>query len=331
MENTQQQRESSETASAEKQDDYSVVFRRESHAGGGRKAAANEDHQFALKPLVEMGVVGACRRGRRRGRRNRTAVERESEVEERRQSKNARERERVENVRNEYAKLQKLLGLDLGELDDDDCDGGKDSRRFCKLRILTAAIERIKTLMELLRTTNAPPTALPLPLTSDHGDDHASTIVGHQTAKACLSVLPYDTSPDGREDGAQLLGVARHTYEHNFSSASSSDSDRVFHPQFSFASIPPTAAFYATSPFIPDISASLHLNDYPPHPLYQPHSYPFSSYPHHLHLPPPAPPVTPHPLPYFNPALYPTPVDMSNHVCLPLPHTPQLLEAFGHV
>ena len=110
-----------------------------------------EDAQtFTLKPLVEMGVVGACRRGRRRGRRNRTVVERQTGKEQRRRSKNARERERVENVRNEYAKLQTLLGLGS----DDVVEGTKERRRFCKLRVLTTAIERIKTLMELMRSAD---------------------------------------------------------------------------------------------------------------------------------------------------------------------------------
>ena len=98
---------------------------------------------FQLKPLAEMEVVGACKRGRRRGRRNRTAAERQSEMEQRRRSKNARERQRVENVKNEYAKLQKLLGLDSGLLE----QKSRERRRHCKLRVLTAAIHRIRSLL----------------------------------------------------------------------------------------------------------------------------------------------------------------------------------------
>ena len=101
---------------------------------------------FELKPLVEMEVVGACKRGRRKGRRNRTTVERESELEQRRRSKNARERQRVENVKNEYAKLEAVLGMDAGLF-----DKTREKRQYCKLRILTAAIERIKTLKETIR------------------------------------------------------------------------------------------------------------------------------------------------------------------------------------
>lgn len=102
------------------------------------------DYQsFQLKPLAEMEVVGACRRGRRRGRKNRSVAERQSEIEQRRQSKNARERLRVENVKNEYAKLQRLLGLE-SECQD---DKSKEKRRHCKLRTLTAATQRIRDLL----------------------------------------------------------------------------------------------------------------------------------------------------------------------------------------
>lgn len=60
---------------------------------------------------------------------------------QRRISKNARERQRVENVKNEYAKLQKLLGLEEEE------DAPRERKRHCKLRTLTTAIDRIRTLM----------------------------------------------------------------------------------------------------------------------------------------------------------------------------------------
>ena len=137
-----------------------------------------EDGQpFTLKPLVEMGVVGACRRGRRRGRRNRTAVERQTEKEQRRHSKNARERERVENVRNEYAKLEKLVGLGA---DDYLGESTKELGRYCKLRVLTAAIERIKTLKELLRSadeeTGSVSDHTQAPLCEHHAASHSPTV-----------------------------------------------------------------------------------------------------------------------------------------------------------
>ena len=100
-------------------------------------AAVHDSRTVELKPLVEMGVVGAPKRGRRKGRRSRTTVERESELEQRRHSKNAHERQRVENVNNKYAKLEAVLGMDGG------------LREKSKLWILTAAIERIKTLKRL--------------------------------------------------------------------------------------------------------------------------------------------------------------------------------------
>ena len=108
-------------------------------------SSPERDYQsYQLQPLAEMEVIGACRRGRRRGRRNRTATERQSEIAQRRLSKNARERQRVENVKSEYAKLQRLLGLE--HLD----EGTNERRRHCKLRTLTAAIGRIRNLMSEL-------------------------------------------------------------------------------------------------------------------------------------------------------------------------------------
>ena len=115
-----------------------------------RYRSASPDLAYQLQPLAEMEVIGACRRGRRRGRRNRTAAERESEVSQRRLSKNARERQRVENVKNEYARLQKLLGLSE-QLENEP----KERRRHCKLRTLTTAIERIRTLMAELQLRRA--------------------------------------------------------------------------------------------------------------------------------------------------------------------------------
>ena len=113
----------------------------------GGSGSSTEEQLFQLRPLVEMEVIGACRRGRRRGRRNRTEAERQSGQEQRRRAKNERERKRVENVKNEYAKLQRLLGFQSGLLD----EKSKEKRRYCKLRILTEAIRRIKELKEVLR------------------------------------------------------------------------------------------------------------------------------------------------------------------------------------
>lgn len=88
--------------------------------------------------LNELDAAGACKRGRFEGRRNRTAAERESSLEQRRQSKNARERQRVENLKNVYGKLQVVLGQD--------CRSAKKTRR-CKLRLLITAAKRIESLL----------------------------------------------------------------------------------------------------------------------------------------------------------------------------------------
>lgn len=112
-------------------------------SGGSRQSPDIDLQSFQLQPLAELQVIGACRRGRRRGRRNRTMAERQSEIELRRRSKNARERQRVENVKNEYAKLQQLLGME-SSLD----DKSKEKRRHCKLQTLTKAIERIRALID---------------------------------------------------------------------------------------------------------------------------------------------------------------------------------------
>ena len=110
--------------------------------------SVNAGPSFKLQPLAEMEMIGACKRGRPRGRRNRTAAERISEAAQRRDSKNSRERQRVGNVKNEYARLQQMLGLT--ELKSD----SKEHKRHCKFRTLTAAIERIRTLMAIDQLTS---------------------------------------------------------------------------------------------------------------------------------------------------------------------------------
>ena len=151
-------------------DDADLEEEAETYSNDGDAINPTDNQSFQLKPLVEMEVIGACRRGRRRGRRNRTQAERLSGAEQRRQSKNSRERRRVENVKNEYAKLQKILGLQ------DDENSSKEKGKYCKLRILNAAIDRIKELKEILRRADASlkegaaaPTALPLTTSADLG------------------------------------------------------------------------------------------------------------------------------------------------------------------
>lgn len=62
-------------------------------------------------PSLE-GVVGACKRGRRKGRRNKTSAERASEaiIDQKRVEKNAREKVRVKNVNHGFELLRRAVG-----------------------------------------------------------------------------------------------------------------------------------------------------------------------------------------------------------------------------
>ena len=62
-------------------------------------------------PSLE-GVVGACKRGRRKGRRNKTSAERASAaiIDQKRVEKNAREKMRVKNVNHGFELLRRAIG-----------------------------------------------------------------------------------------------------------------------------------------------------------------------------------------------------------------------------
>ena len=62
-------------------------------------------------PSLE-GVVGACKRGRRKGRRNKTSAERASTaiIDQKRVEKNAREKLRVKNVNHGFELLRRAIG-----------------------------------------------------------------------------------------------------------------------------------------------------------------------------------------------------------------------------
>lgn len=94
-----------------------------------------------LRPLDELGV-GKC--GQLKGRRNRTADEKQLDLEQRRRWKNARERQRVENVKYEYAKLQTVLESGSGRRMKKSTRG---KTRHCKLRILIEAAKKIQCLL----------------------------------------------------------------------------------------------------------------------------------------------------------------------------------------
>ena len=88
-----------------------------------------------LQRLDEQGVIGACRRGRKRGKKNRSQMQRVAEADDKRAQKNARERTRVENVNDEYKKLRVALGDDFRK------------KKHNKLKTLTAAINYIQAMM----------------------------------------------------------------------------------------------------------------------------------------------------------------------------------------
>lgn len=123
-----------------------------------------------LQPLDELGVVGACRRGRRKGRRNRTPAERETERDDRRVSKNARERERVENVNREYENLRAALGAPPNA-----------KGRVKKVATLNHAINYIKALMseleQLSRQADESPQVHPGPSSSNGSGPSTDTAV----------------------------------------------------------------------------------------------------------------------------------------------------------
>ena len=87
----------------------------------------------------DMRWIGARRRGRRRGCRNRTLAEREAQVEDKRSDKNTKERVRVGNINRMYQKLRRQLGDPHPE------------KRLCKLRVLNAAIQHIHDLMDVVK------------------------------------------------------------------------------------------------------------------------------------------------------------------------------------
>ena len=115
----------------------SPVSSTETEDAAGGSTCCRSRPSVNLLPLDQLGVVGACRRGRRKGQRNRTPAQRVMEAEGKRTEKNVRERMRVEHVRDEYLKLQMLLGFG-------------HSKSVNKLQTLNAAIDYIKELRKVL-------------------------------------------------------------------------------------------------------------------------------------------------------------------------------------
>ncbi|KAL5467619.1 hypothetical protein EMCRGX_G031878 [Ephydatia muelleri] len=154
-----------------------------------------------LLPLDELGVVGACRRGRRKGQRNRTPAQRVMEAEGKRTEKNIRERMRVEHVRDEYLKLQVLLGFGNG-------------KSVNKLETLNAAIAYIKKLRKLLNSglqgeENGKECALPtLPTAPSEGH------VAQENQQETPETFHY--SGDKRTENSFLLELETDAQEANY-------------------------------------------------------------------------------------------------------------------
>ena len=133
-----------------------------------------------LQRLDEQGVVGACRRGRRRGGKNLTQSQRMDEMDDRRVQKSARERERVYNISEEFRKLRQALGLDPRR------------KRRNEVKTLTAAINYIRAMMAELDTLKreAGETGEHGPSPSD-GSYPGPVAVEPEVRTRCLQTLPF--------------------------------------------------------------------------------------------------------------------------------------------
>lgn len=100
-------------------------------------------HAMAI-PSLE-GVVGACKRGRHKGRRNKTSAERASAaiMGLKRVEKNTREKVRIKNVNHGYELLQRAIGQD------------RMGKNPTKLKTLEVAIKYIHDLLDELQTETA--------------------------------------------------------------------------------------------------------------------------------------------------------------------------------
>ncbi len=161
---------------------------------GQTKATRSGVPAVQLQPLGELGVVGACKRGRRKGRRNRTPTEREAEKDNRRESKNARERVRVQNVNQEYENLRLVLGTPLD-----------DKGKVKKVATLNHAIDYIRALMSELEQQQRQAGESP----ADHPGPSGS---GSSTASALSAEVEpqQDTLPAELEVGARPKLISMH-------------------------------------------------------------------------------------------------------------------------
>ena len=84
-------------------------------------------------------IIGARRKGKKKGRKNKTKKERKNSTASQRQRRNARERTRIKNISLKYNELRWILGFDLTK------------QRFSKHKVLVAAIEYITKLKDLIK------------------------------------------------------------------------------------------------------------------------------------------------------------------------------------
>ena len=91
---------------------------------------------------LQLEEIGARRKGRKKGCKNRTTKERKEMKEFLRKTKNQKERERVRNIQTQYNQLRLALGEDV-------------HKKLCKQKVLDSAIEYICKLTKLLADENS--------------------------------------------------------------------------------------------------------------------------------------------------------------------------------
>ena len=89
-------------------------------------------------PVVDRETIGARRKGRRKGCKNKTPEERKAILGQKDKIKNEKERERVRNIQQQYQKLRVMLG------------DPTPHKKLCKQQVLNAAIAYIKDLLSIL-------------------------------------------------------------------------------------------------------------------------------------------------------------------------------------
>lgn len=121
--------------------------------------AEAESRTFSSQ-TVPTPVAGACRRGRRNGRRYRASAERaDTNKEDRRIKKNSKERKRVQNVNQEYISLRTALGAPPND----------KVAKPAKVATLNHAIVYIKALMNELEQLRTQAGETPLGPSGDGG------------------------------------------------------------------------------------------------------------------------------------------------------------------